>query len=241
MRSNYRAVIFDFDNTLINYTLCEQEALKAALLLHGIIQEEDTQWLTFREVFDPINGSYWENRHAYTREELTLYTFRDALQHFLGKTDAAEQLAVTYWDTFCNSCYFEPGAHELLHHVAKTHRIGLITNGYAESQRKRLEACGIAHLFDSVVISDEVGLRKPHPHIFEIALKELDVSSSEVLYVGDSLQDDYCGANNAGIPFCFYNRDNTPILSHNHPSFEITRLSELTTILRKGTEPYAAN
>ena len=227
----YRAIIFDFDNTLINYTQCEQEALKHTLVHHGILQEEESEWTRFQEIYNPINWSYWENRHGYTREQLTLFTFRDALHHYLGDSKAAELLADTYWDVFCNSCYFEPGAHDTLQYIADYYRVGMITNGYSDSQRKRLRACGIEQYFHSLVISDEVGIRKPDTGIFEVALQDLGFKRSEVLFVGDSLNDDYEGARNAGIDFCFYNRDAVRLGDEYAPEYEVKRLLQLKDIL----------
>ena len=227
----YRAILFDFDNTLINYTQCEQEALRHTVLTHGIVQDEAAEWTRFQQIFNPINWSYWENRQQYTRNELTLYTFRDTLQHYVGDIHAAELLSETYWDKFCNSCYFEPGAHEALRHISASYQVGLITNGYGESQRKRLRACGIEQYFDALVISDEVGIRKPNPRIFEIALQQLQVGREEVLFVGDSITDDYYGARNAGISFCHYNRDHSAISDDIKPLFQIKLLSELQELL----------
>src|SRR5690606_25197336 len=104
---------------------------------------------------------------------------------------------------------------------------GMITNGYADSQRKRLRACGIEQYFHSLVISDEVGIRKPDPSIFELALDELGQDQGEVLFVGDSLQDDYRGAINAGIDFCFYNRDGIKLTEAETPKYEVANLAEL--------------
>lgn len=230
MSGIYQAIIFDFDNTLINYNRCEQQSLKQTLLRHGIIRDEETEWSRFREIYDPINWSYWERRHDYTRDELTLFTFRDALKHYLGNIEAAELLADTYWDIFCNSCYFEPGAHDILKYVSRSRRIGMITNGYADSQRKRLQACGIEHYFHTLVISDEVGIWKPDAGIFEVALDGLGCDRKEVLFVGDSLRDDYEGARNAGIDFCFYNRDGVDV-DVRTPNYIIRHLADLENIL----------
>lgn len=227
----YRAVIFDFDNTLINYHRCEQEALRQALVKHAVIDGEEQSWQSFWDVYNPINWSYWERRHLLTRSELTHHTFRDALLGHLGDGSMAGELADTYWELFCSLCYFEPGAHEALVHTARSHRLGIITNGYGEAQRRRLDACGIAQLFDSLVISDEAGMRKPDPRIFELALADMGLTREEALFVGDSIADDYEGAKRAGIDFCFYNRDSSPLPQEVAPKYEIQRLTELMNLL----------
>ena len=227
----YRAVIFDFDNTLINYHRCEREALRQTLVRHAVIDGGEQSWEAFWGVYDPINWSYWERRHTLTRSELTYHTFRDALLGHLGDDSLAGELANTYWELFCSLCYFEPGAHEALVHTASKHRLGMITNGYGEAQRRRLDACGIADLFEALIISDEAGMRKPDPRIFELALAEMGISREEALFVGDSIADDYEGARSVGIDFCFYNRDDCTLPREVTPKYEIHRLTEIMNLL----------
>jgi FMN phosphatase YigB (HAD superfamily) len=86
-------------------------------------------------------------------------------------------------------------------------------------------------LFKSIVISDEVGIRKPKKEIFEIALQDLKLSHKEVLFVGDSLQDDYHGALNSGIDFCFYNRQSIVMPSDIKPKYAIMNLLDLVNIV----------
>ena len=62
-----------------------------------------------------------------------------------------------------------------------------------------LDRQGIGERVDVIVLSSEVGKRKPHPAIFERALRELDVLSSEALFVGDRLDADVLGASRVGI------------------------------------------
>lgn len=161
-------------------------------------------------------------------------TFRETLETFIGRGDAAEELARMYWERFCSICHFEPGAPGLLDALAGRYKLGLITNGYADSQRWRLSACGIAGRFQAVVISDEVGLRKPDPRIFAIALRTLGVRPEEALYVGDSLSDDYAGARNAGVPFCYYNPKRLPLAPDVRPDAVIERLDELLAVIPAG-------
>lgn len=227
----YQAIIFDFDNTLINYNQCEQEALRRTLLTHQVIDEQELTWNEFWQVYDPINWAYWDRRHTLTRTELTLFTFRDSLQAYLGNSLLAESIAQTYWDTFCNICYFEPGAHEILSYVSSSYRLGIITNGYGDAQRMRLRACGIDGFFHSLMISDEVGVNKPDSLIFEMAMEDLKVTREQVLFVGDSLNDDYHGAKNAGIDFCFYNPLGKLVDKEYTPLYHIQELSQLRKIV----------
>jgi HAD superfamily hydrolase (TIGR01509 family) len=228
--SRYRAVLFDFDNTLVDYSAAEEEALRLALSGCGILRGEE-DWLAFRACFEPASLHYWLKRDAYTAEEMTYLTFRDALRQFTGRDDAARKLADLYWERFCSLCRFEPGARDVLDHLSGRYRLGIVTNGLAAAQRRRLAACGIAGRFQAVVISDEVGCRKPDPRVFEIALDLLGVRPAETLFVGDSVSDDYEGAKNAGIPFCFYNRKKIALDDGFRPDHVIESLEQLKAIV----------
>ncbi len=227
----YKAIIFDMDNTLLNYDLCELDSMQRTCKDHNLFVDDSSQWSAFWETFSEHNYRHWMDfvnaGETKTIGDVLRNSFRDSLN-----TDHAvhNQLTDAYWSYFCSTCHFEDGAEQLLSSVKDNYQLGIITNGISEAQRKRLEAGNIASLFQSIVISDEVGIRKPKKEIFEIALNELGMTNNEVLFVGDSLQDDYHGSVNAGIDFCFYNRKNINLSSEHKPRYTIKHLSELYTL-----------
>lgn len=78
-------------------------------------------------------------------------------------------------------------------------RIGILTNGFGDLQRMKLETSGLLPWFETVVISGEIGIGKPDPRAFEIALRELGADPNECLMVGDGLETDMGGAAAFGI------------------------------------------
>ncbi|WP_313640316.1 HAD-IA family hydrolase [Paenibacillus sp.] len=228
----YKAIIFDLDNTLINYSTCEIEAMKRTCNDHKLFVEDTDAWYLFYEEFSGHNFRHWLNfvsgGEVKTIGEVLRYSFRDTLnleELFHSK------LSDTYWDYFCNSCYFEDGAEQILSSFKDKYDLGIISNGISEAQRKRLQAGKIYEMFRSIMISDEVGIRKPNKEIFEMALKDLQLSNHEVLFVGDSLQDDYHGAVNSEIDFCYYNRQNIEVPNNLKPNYIISSLSELVDVV----------
>jgi HAD superfamily hydrolase (TIGR01549 family) len=87
---------------------------------------------------------------------------------------------------------------------------GLVTNGPAEVQHAKISLLGLEAEIDFAVISGEVGVEKPDPAIFEIALERGGASAGEAIYIGDSPEYDIEGARNAGIPSVWMNRTGTP-------------------------------
>lgn len=89
-------------------------------------------------------------------------------------------------------------------------RLGLVTNGAGNHQREKLEKTGLADLFEAIVISGEVGVRKPDPAIFTKALEQLGVSASSALHVGDDPERDVDAARKAGLSAAWIEGESWP-------------------------------
>ena len=77
--------------------------------------------------------------------------------------------------------------------------LGMITNGFTDFQWMNIKALGIDHYFDTILVSEQEGIKKPHKDIFLRALKALDVSAEESVYIGDHPENDVLGARGAGM------------------------------------------
>ena len=87
----------------------------------------------------------------------------------------------------------------MLARLATRYRLGLVTNGTAETQRRKLEKLGLESAFDPVVISEEVGFKKPDERIFRVALDRLGSPAHRVAFVGDDPVADIAGAQALGM------------------------------------------
>jgi YjjG family noncanonical pyrimidine nucleotidase len=234
MRALYKAILFDLDNTLLDYTFSEQDAMRRAVEHHRLPDTAGFEWETFRTIFAPINWTYWierVERNLHIGQVLD-YSFRDTLERMGHDHTLSKVLADTYWHMFCSTCHLMDGAVDLLGKLHGRYRMGIISNGIGEAQRSRLKTGGLEHFFDHLFISDEVGFWKPRREIFDTAVLTLSVDHTEVLFVGDSLQDDYHGAAGAGIDFCYYNPSGIQLeQSIVPPKYSIRALAELTAIV----------
>src|SRR5262245_4695260 len=97
------------------------------------------------------------------------------------------------------------GAVDLLAALKPHVRIGIVSNNLYEEQREKLEFCGLTPYVDALVVSEETGVSKPDPRIFETALTRLGVREVEAIMVGDSWEADVRGAMNAGILAVWFN------------------------------------
>ncbi len=110
--------------------------------------------------------------------------------------------------------------------------MALITNGPSDLQRIKLEALGIEHWFDVIVISGELGKAKPDASVFEFAMRQMGVEPSGVCHVGDNLFTDVAGAKAAGLSAVWLNRGDKSLREDDpEPHFEIGTLADLPEIL----------
>jgi 5'-nucleotidase len=124
------------------------------------------------------------------------------------------------------------GAVSLLESLKGRVKIGIITNGFTDFQHDRIELIGLKNHIDLVVISEEVGIAKPHPGIFEHAFELMGNPPREkILMVGDTLETDILGGNNAGIDTCWLNRENKPVVENISFHYQIESLEDLKDLV----------
>ncbi|GAA2750321.1 HAD family hydrolase [Amnibacterium kyonggiense] len=107
-------------------------------------------------------------------------------------------------------------------------RIGMVTNGAAAVQRDKLAGTGILDRFDPLIVSSEVGVKKPDPAIFEVALAAAGVTPAEAWFVGDHLWHDAEGALRAGLRAIWLDRRGVALEPDwPRPDAVVTSLTEL--------------
>ena len=88
---------------------------------------------------------------------------------------------------------------ETLEYLKGKYLLGVVTNGYIETQNRKVEKAGITKYFDLILTSQEAGVLKPDPQIFRLAAERLGVNVDECVYVGDIFSNEIRGALNAGM------------------------------------------
>lgn len=229
----YQAILFDLDDTLFSLRGCEAEALQGTLEVAGLMPQLPCE---YADAFAAISAGYWAARRAdgsaqYSREEILQLSWRDFLTHYALDAGLSVALAEQFWLEFCRSSALNPGAEAVLRRLSETYRLGMITNGYSDSQRGRLAAAGLLEVFDPLLISEEAGVAKPDQRIFEMALARLALPPEAVLYVGDSISHDREGCRRAGIDFCHYCPQPGAVKGLPSVKFRIAALTELIAIL----------
>jgi HAD superfamily hydrolase (TIGR01662 family) len=133
-----------------------------------------------------VDHGFWWTFHTYLLEQL------NALDDGVRDTLVENTQNSANWDQIL------PGTRDALERLRRQYAIAVISNADGKIDAV-LQRCGIEDCFASITDSGKVGHEKPHPAIFEMALREMKADAAESLYVGDVYSVDYVGARNAGM------------------------------------------
>ncbi len=209
----YSGFILDADNTVFDFSACERRALEQTfgLSLGGAASSgrhrsaAPAAGNALYQAYRRINHEVWREleRGSIDQDTLRVKRFQMLLQE-LGRRGDPRQLSERYLEHFARKAYLMPHAAEVLSELSRRVPLVLLSNGIASVQRSRLGISGLQPLFRDILISEEVGLSKPDPRIFHLALQRLGRSRRQVLCVGDSPTADIAGARGAGLDSCWF-------------------------------------
>lgn len=203
-----KAVIFDYIGTLVNcknYTMdASKQKLHTALVAEGFNIPKDN----FLEAYNLAHEKYRKVRYEQLREVTNAVWVAEALCNLGFKVTADDPrikaaLNVFFQD-FIDTLELRESAKKLLRQAREQFKVALISNfTHAPVIYKSLRKVGISEFFNVVVVSEEVGWRKPCSLIFQDALSRLQVEAHQAIYIGDSPIEDIKGAKQAGLKAVF--------------------------------------
>ncbi|MCL4267453.1 MAG: YjjG family noncanonical pyrimidine nucleotidase [Anaerolineae bacterium] len=225
----YTWLMFDADGTLFDYDAAEMAAVAQTFAVYHLPYNAH-----YGERYRQINHTFWQRfeRRDVTLAELRVGRFRQLFDE-LGTAVDLEGFAHSYLVQLAAQSQLFPEAVALIRQLHGRYRLALITNGLADVQRPRLEQSGLRPYFEAVIVSDEVGVGKPDPAIFEVAFARMGQPPKErVLIIGDGLTSDMQGGISFGIDTCWLNMNGKT--ANGLPiTYEINRLSDLIELLEK--------
>ncbi len=228
-----RGVLFDLYGTLIIYGDME----KAWNAWYGVIYDSfQSSGLSLSEAqFRPYCQGFFERPEPAdsavecTMVERRLQRLAEEVKVNLARSVAVRAIerSIDVWHDYVQ---IDPAAREVLATIGQTRSLALVSNfDYAPYVHELLVRLELAPLFDTILVSDAVGVKKPHAGIFEQALQCLALSPAEVIHVGDS-QEDVEGALGAGIRPVWIDR-NRPGRWQASPDLPVSRISSLQELL----------
>ena len=174
-------------------------------------------WLQYRE------GKLKKNILRDQRFYLTLLKFN------IKDIELSKKLNNLYLEICPLKTNLFPHTLEVLDYLKEKYSLYILTNGFIETQKRKIEGCGLQEYFKHIFSSEEIGYSKPHIKIFARAVNSINARKKECLMIGDDPIVDISGARDYGIDQFFFNPQGNQ--TDVHPTREIKSLKELLTIL----------
>jgi len=242
----FRAILFDLFGTVIHFAPSvpgvEAATSQWRAAMHWLQETAERELPQIR--FDDLLTGLMEvtqeivrHRPPEYREVPSRERFRRVLLQLgidAGRAPGmAERLSLAHMSFLASTTVLPPAHLEVLQQLASRFRLGLISNfDHGPTAQRILADHGVGGFFAAIVISDDFGRRKPHPAIFEAALRDLGVTVEDALFVGDSVSDDVIGAQNARLKVIWLNPKRRPLAPDvKPPDYEIADLTELPALL----------
>lgn len=224
MNKRYNILLFDLDDTLLDFTGDEKKAICTVLERHGLPCGEDVL-----ETYYTLDN--WQTFMMGDISAKTVITNRFSVLLRILEAENVEKLADEYYSLMLSSHKLIKGALKLLRWLkSQGYKLYITTNGYPEFQYKRIKDARIAKFFDGIFISEEIDLRKPTPAFYKYVFNRVPESKlSNLLIIGDAQTSDILGGINAGIDTCWYNPYGKK--GRYRPTYQIKTYEELEKIL----------
>jgi putative hydrolase of the HAD superfamily len=229
----YQQLIFDVDDTLIDFEKTEKYVLKHLFA--------DEHWPLTPETerdYHDYNQSLWRKLE---KQEITLHELMNLrFAHFARRewgiiidNREANYLFHYYWG---QTHELMPGVRDLLETAKHLgYQLAVLSNGNQAEQVKRLTEAGIIHYFDPIVTSEIAGEQKPNPQTFDYFFKLAKFPPQSSLMIGDGLPSDILGAQNYGIDSVWYNYRRLRGQTGVKPTYTVKNYAVLKQLLKRWT------
>ncbi len=224
----YTHLLFDLDHTLFDFDKSAEISLEKLIRSFGIAYHPELQ-----NTYSQVNRAVWQEFAAGTLPQAKIKTerfrrFATAANLQFDPVEAGDR----FLQNLAEGIDLIPGTLDLMAQLRGNFKLGAVTNGLKEVQRSRLSRSALAEDFEVIVVSDEVGVAKPDPAIFDVAFNAFgNPPKSSILYIGDSLKSDVQGGINAGVDTCWFNPSAKPHTEAPQPTYTIASLAELPPLL----------
>ena len=227
----YTTLLFDADNTLLDFDKTERCALTKLLEYYSLpVTEENCK------VYSQINDGLWKQfeKGEIEKAQIKSTRFRKffeflKVEHSIDPIEANDR----YIGYLREGGHIIDGADTLLKNLKdKVYSIYIITNGIALTQAIRFEKSGLLPFITDVFVSETIGFQKPKKEYFDYVLENIaEKDTKKVLVIGDSLSSDIQGAINSDLDYIWYNHKNAEIPHGIIPTSVITDIRKLNDIL----------
>ena len=228
---SYEFIYFDLDDTLLDHKSAEAAGLQDIHAHFDLFENITAEELI--DVYHQVNSKQWSlySQAKVSREELQRNRFEFTLKELGLNPVRYEEVGNNYMQYYRNHWQWIDGAKEAYYDILEKYPVGILTNGFAETQRKKFEAFDLYDSAETTVISEEVGVLKPHADVFEVATERAGVDANKVLYVGDSYRSDVEGGTQFGWNVAWYTQ-NGDAEKHQKADFVFNDFIKLRNLLK---------
>lgn len=200
---NITTILFDLDNTLLDFNAGSRIALSNVFDKWGINNDDHSY-----QVFDSISNMLWAEYEAgkITQQYLFERRFYEVCKT-LNISQNGTAMEEDFQRELCTSVVVIDGALETIKYLSLFFKIYIITNGNTDTQVSRIREAGIDTYIDGMFTSEQAGVQKPDLRFFELFFKKYQCSPETCVVIGDSIKADMYGAKNAGMITCLYAPD----------------------------------
>ena len=230
--SKYKHIFFDLDRTLWDFDAAAEVAFERIYEKYNLKNLGIPSAHDFHEVYHPLNERLWElyRENKITKDDLNRTRFLKPLEHYgIHDVALADHLSEDYVYWSPRIVRLVPGTMELLDYLKPKYHLHLITNGFQEVQHTKLSGSGMEPYFETLTVSEEVGVKKPNPEIFYYALRKANATAEESIVIGDEMAVDIDGARAAGIDQIFFNPSGQQV--EGKRTYEVKTLLEIKGLL----------
>lgn len=224
-----KSVCFDLDGTLYDFQKVMRHSLKIVLAELTRRIPECRERLSIDTMIQIRDRTAQELKGKTTNlEEVRLASFKRTLNYCgVNDDDLAEQLNQLYLRHRFEDVVLFDDVPPTLEKLRQRYILGIVSNGNSYPEK-----IGLERYFQFIVLAQEVGMEKPDPGIFHLAIERAGCLPGEFLYVGDSPENDIIGAKRAGVKVAWFNKTNARLRPEiPRPEYEIGKLSMLLGIL----------
>lgn len=228
----FKNLFIDLDDTLwdtsYNNKICLEE-----LFVDSCWNRHYASFEAFFSMYMPNNERLWAQyrNHEIDRQTLILERFAYVLRPMgIVEKEAILSINSDFLHRTGKKTRLVPGAIELLDYLQPRYKLYILSNGFREVQANKMDNSGLSPFILKTILSEDVGIQKPHKGIFDYALINTNSRRKETLMIGDSWEADIVGARGAGISQLWFNPDNKKTDGF-EPSFAVRSLSDICNIL----------
>ncbi len=228
----YNHIFFDLDRTLWDFDKSSMETF-ADIFENRKLKDMGIESVDiFHDVYEIHNKKLWDlyRNGGIDKEVLRGRRFYLTLKDFgIDNAELAEAIGMDYVTISPLKVNLFPQALAALDYLFPKYKLHIITNGFQEVQDVKIEASGLAAYFDTIVTSEEAGIKKPNEEIFHYAMRKAGATASQSLMIGDDLDVDILGAKKVGMDQVLFDPNANQVV--NNATYYITCLDGLKTFL----------